>query len=335
MKLVGIPTAILRDKKTDELTVQSCVISGDDKRSIQWEGRNRSVFPVMNNAKGGTVIPGYGQHVEEALRRTEGNTDAYSLALVGHTEYADERIRNLAMSIGQELDALFGDRLHVSLSIFGDGESAVRASGISTTPFSLEEAYDQYVNNLLARLDMDISRHERTRIQEQLLGDLMHPQDALIAYNLSGNFTEEEDMLGAYDVYKPYYENLLTEAKEGKPVAIRELEMEMRHAALRLFVGIARIPPAKKASSNFVLSTLPDILAELPFRATHDMRRIFALEVRRLFGIPGNICVKSMYSDPKSPYFGDLTVIGLADASDKITGEEPDMVHLNIPRATG
>ncbi len=334
MKLVGVPTAILADEKSGQMSIHASVIAGQDKRSIAWEDRNRFVFPIADDDKGQSAFEQYADVVGTAISKNESGAQVRPIVMVGRKGGAEQQARNMTVHVALRIEERFRDRIDVTLGTFAEAMSEVKTEGVPA-PFTLEEAYDRYLSNLWDQFRFARNADERKKRYEQLMEERMAATNVLIAYRGSEEkIATLQEWRPNEEVYEPYYENLLARSAAGEPAAIGALEMEMRHAALRLFVEFGQLPQRAKAESPFVLMTNPDILAQLPFRAGDRMRRIFALEIRRLFGIPGNISVKSRHTDEKSPPFGDLTVVALADAADRVTGEQPDEVRLRIPEAT-
>lgn len=331
MKLVGVPTAILTDEESGQMRIQASVVAGEDKRSITWKGRNRSVFPISDDDKGQSAFERYADVVETAISDNESGTQVRPIVMVGRKGDAEQQARNMTVRVALRIEERFRDRIDVTLGTFGDAISETKAS-VAPLPFTVEEAYSEYLTHLWGQFLSESDPVEQDRLSGLLDEEEMSASNVLIAYRGSPEkLATLQKWRPDEKVYEPYYESLLQRAAAGEPAAIGTLEMEMRHAALRLFVEYGQLPQGAKAESPFVLMTNPDILAQLPFRAGDRMRHIFALEIRRLFGIPGNISVKSRHADEKSPPFGDLTVVALADAADRITGEQPDDVRLRIP----
>lgn len=332
MRLIGVPTAILSDEETGEITIQTSVIEGGDKRSIVWVDRNRSVFPISKGDNGDSAFEQYAHVVETAIGDSASEPDIRPVVMVGRQGGSEQAIRDMTAKIIWKIMERFQNRANVKNGTFGDHMSEMDMT-VRPVPFTVEEAYSAYMTHLWRQVLFRSNSVDQGRLSTLLGEENMSASNILIAYRDSPERLKElRDWKMTEEVYEPYYADLLQRAREGEPSAIRDLEMEMRHSALRLFIEYGRVLQRTKVEFPFVLMTKPDILSQLPFLAGDQMRRIFALEIRRLFGISGNISVKSRFADEKSPPFGDLTVVELANKADKITGEEPDEVRLQIPK---
>lgn len=335
MRLLGIPTAIVKDEDSGVPAIHASVIKGSDKRNIVWEGGNH-VFSIPDDRAVDGAVKKYTSLIERVLAEHEAGRDSCAVVHVGRKDDADRRIQRLAVSIAGRVALHFGDRVKVANPTFGDGFGDgiddEDTAECAAAPYDVQAAYERHLRQLHARMTSEENMDERRR-----LFDMLHDEESQIGRILLGFETSSvwETLRGApnvYDAYEPYYMDLLGRANAGDSFAIRTLETEMRHAALRVFTECSRVPQRWKQTVAFYLAMTPDILTQLPFRAGEGMRRIFGLELSRLFGLPGNISVKSRFFDEKSPPFGDLTTVTLANEADAMTGEAPDVVFLRCPK---
>lgn len=318
MRLVGLPIAIFQNENERSFNMNVALIAGDNKYQIKVVEKvaicTKDILDALRSQKFGDLV--------NKANDLHKMSDVRMVSLVGcqRGEFIPNNVFDQVENAVHQRDP----NCTVEEAVFGVEADQTIETG---TP-SLEMTHVSLLKSLVDR-----SRAGVVDAYRYLTEELSILRRALPTQFKSNSNYDEANEYNAFmsqetpfDGYNRYTEDLISRARNGDSTAIQSLEEEARHTALQIFTDHFQNTKLMDGRSRFWLLTNREPRYQVPF-TTESLRRIFGNELSRLLGIRGNICVKSI-DEPRSPYYGDLVTVALADEEDKITGAQGDVVGI-------